>query len=290
MTSFAPMRGTTAQPSVPPLLKRPLHVQAMMRQYRVLESNQCTDARMRLANIRRLIAAAEGEYRASMRELDSLNREGRLWMAVDFIHKTALASLDMAASLMTLTGQREADLGRMIADGTQTTSDAIGIGFNVIQGGGSTKEALRTGAARILTHTKAGGAGGAYAKGTADLALTGWSNIDNLIAANGTPAQRSRSAEAGVDAVAGLIQRTADTMATAPGADKARLGKVSAVAGLARSVASYNREVEGVFNRRLEIKSGLDNSRAVLTAAMQRNILHFRKQTEEITAILASCE
>lgn len=290
MSSSAPSRGTTAQPTAPTTTKRPMSSHAMMRQYRVLSSSQCTDARMRLENIRRLMAAAEGEYRASMNELNSLDREGRIWLAVDFIHKTSLASLDMAASLMSIGGHAEGDLGRAISDATQTTSDAIGIGFNVVQGGGSTKDALRTAASRILTHTKASGAGGAYAKGTADLALTGWGNLDNIIAAQGSPASGRRTAEAGVEAAAGLVQRTADTLAEAPGADKAKLGKVSAVAGLAKAISSYNREVEGVFNRRLEIKSSLDSSRALLTASMKRNMDHFRKQSEEILRILASCE
>ena len=290
MTSSAPTRGTTAQPPAQ-TGKRMFHISEAMRVHRIQPSQLCVDARSRLANIQRMIAAAESEYRSSMSELNSLDREGRLWLAVDFVHKTALASLDMAASLMSVTGQPEADLGRMIADGTQTTSDALGIGFNVVQGGGSAKDAVRTAASRVLTHTSTkGSAAGSHAKGTADLALTGWSNIDNIIAAEGTASSTARKTEAGVDAIAGLIQRTADTLDNGTKAGNPTAKKVSAVAALARSIASYNREVEGVFNRRLEIRTSLDSSRSTLTAMMQRNMVNFRKQSAEITAILATCE
>lgn len=290
MSSSAPIRGTTAQPITRMSPKAPISASEAERRYRIMPNQICVDARLRLDNIRRLMAAAEGEYRASMLEIDSLDREGRLWLAVDFIHKTSLASLDMAASLLSVSGRGSGDLGRMIADGTQTTSDTIGIGFNVIQGGGSAKDAVRTAASRILTHTAPKGAGGAYAKGSADLALTGWSNIDNIIAAEGSSSASARKAEASVDAVAGLIQRTADTLDASTPQGNPTAKKVSAVAALSRSIASYNREIEGVFNRRLEIRSSLQQSRANLNAMMQRNMTNFRKQSAEIEQILSTCE
>ncbi|AGT07639.1 hypothetical protein [Paracoccus aminophilus] len=290
MSSSAPTRGTTAQPAAAMTTKRPINLSEAERQHRIVPPQMCTDARTRLDNIRRLSAAAETEYRKSMMELDSLDREGRWWLAVDFIHKTALASLDMAASLMSATGQPQAELGRTIADGTQTASDTYLAAASVLQNGGSVKDALRTAASRAVTHTKTSGAGGAYAKGTADLALTGWSNLDNIIAAQGTPSATARTTEAGIEGLAGMVQRTADTMAASPGADKIKLNAASGVAGVVKATSAYNREIEGVFNRRLEIKSGLDSSRAMLTANRKQVMDRFRKQTEEVMKILSTCE
>ena len=39
-------------------------------------------------------------------ELDRLNDEGRIWLVVDIIHKTSLASLDLAAALQALLDHR----------------------------------------------------------------------------------------------------------------------------------------------------------------------------------------
>lgn len=295
MTSSAPSRGTTAHPASAAGHKRQLSISQAERQYRIMPNQMCTNARTQLDNINRMIAAAETEYRASMLELDALDREGRMWLAVDFIHKTSLASLDMAASLLQMAGLRQGDAARAISDATQTGSEIAGTIGGVFNGTATVKDVARTTMSRVLTHTSPGGVGGTFAKGTADIGLTGWSNIDNITGAKGTPSATARQSEAGIDLAAGLVQRAAETLDKGDALQNGGVGnptakKVAAVATLTRAMASYNREIEGVFNRRLETSSSLQNSRALLKAAMDRNMTNFRRKSAEITQILASCQ
>lgn len=298
MTSSAPTRGTTAQPYSAAAYKRQLTISQAERQHRVMPNNQmCTSAQMQLDNINRMIAAAENEYRKTLSDLDKDNWEGRGWLVVDFIHKTSLASLDMAASLLQIASRGTpldrltSDAARKIADGTQTLSDTIGIAGNMYNQTGSAKDAMRTLGSRVLTHRDPKGVGGVLAKSSADMALTGWSNIDNITGASGTDARSSRGKEASVDLAAQAVQRAADTIDKAAGpAGNQTAKKVSSVAQLSRAMASYNREIEGVFDRRLETYTSNVNSRALVKAAFDRNMTNFRRQSAEITRILASCQ
>lgn len=55
-------------------------------------------------------------------------------------------------------------------------------------------------------------------------------------------------------------------------------------------MASYRREIEGLFNRRLEIRSGLQHSRAQLEASMRPHMDRFRKDTAELMNLLEGCQ
>ena len=101
MTGFLPNNGWKGVPyALPPQRNSSHSIDDSMRRNRVLPPAQCRDNRAKLDNLRRLIAGAEREYREMSAELDRLNDQGRLWLVVDLIHKTSLASLDLAAALM----------------------------------------------------------------------------------------------------------------------------------------------------------------------------------------------
>ncbi|CAM3186446.1 hypothetical protein SAMN04488021_12043 [Paracoccus aminovorans] len=282
MTGFLP-NDRRAPQHCPAPRKTVLSPGDAMRRNRVLPPAQCRDNRAKLANLRNLIAAAEREYRQTTLELDRLNEEGRVWLVVDLIHKTALATLDLGAAIMQVSGMKAGDGVRMLADGTQTFSDVYGGAAGVADGSVSGKEFARTLAQRALTHTPAKGAGAAYAKGTADLALGGWSGIDNITGAQGGSARNARTAEAGIEAAAGLIQRTADTV------DTPASKRVGAAAQIAKAMASYNRELEGAFNRRLETSGNLMATKATFQATMQRTMARYRRDAAELEQLLEGC-
>ncbi|PRH88224.1 hypothetical protein C5L14_10135 [Labrys okinawensis] len=281
MTGLLPNTATNPQPGT---IARPTIVSN-----RVQPPAQCSDNRAKLANLRNLIAAAEREYREMTIELDRLDDEGRIWLVVDLIHKTALASLDLGAAIMQVAGLKTGDAARALADGTQTVSDTFIGTSGVLDGSVSGKDFARTMAQRALTHAKPGTAGQAMAKGQADIALGSWSSIDNITGAQGRSAANSRAAEAGVELAAGLIQRSADTLdaGTAGGSPVAK--RVGAAAQIAKAMASYNRELEGAFNRRLEISSGLMATKATMQATLQRAMARYRRDAAELERLLQAC-
>lgn len=285
MTGAAPRKLPSA-----PLRKTPMSVSDSMRRNRILSPQQCIDTHAKLANLDRLIAAAEREYRMTTAELDRLNNEGRAWLVVDLVHKTALASLDLGAAFLQATGNRVGDAARLLADGTQTASDAI-TGVAAVQDGTMSRaELTRTLAQRGLAHLPAGGAGAASARGAADIALSGWSGLDGIVQAQGTPSAGARMAEAGVDMAAAMIQRSADTLDAGTQGGSATARRVGAVAQIARAMASYNRELEGAFNRRLQISGELNATKANFQATMNRTMTRYRQDAAQMRQLLASCQ
>lgn len=270
--------------------KTVLSVSDAMRRNRIMPPQQCVDNRAKLDNLRRLIAAADREYRETIAELDRLNNEGRVWLVIDLIHKTALASLDLGASIMSITGHRGADAIRGLADGTQTFSDVWTGAAGVASGETSAGEFTRTLAGRALAHTPARGGGAAHMKGMAELGLSGWGNLENIADAQGTPSAGARTAEGAVDLLGGLVQRSAEAVDTGTTGGSATAKKVGAVAQIARAMASYNRELEGAFNRRLEISGGLMATKATFRSQMERTMSRYRRDAAELERLLASCE
>lgn len=292
MTSFLPNSGWKGVPYAypAPRERKTTHsIDDAMRRNRVLPPAQCRDNRAKLANLRRLIAGAEREYREMSAELDRLNDEGRKWLVVNIIHKTALASLDLAAALMQATGLKTGDAARALADGTQSFSDVYGALTGYLNGTVSGKELGRTVAQRGLTHTKATTAGGAIGKSGGDMALGVWASADNIVNAQGTPSAGRRTAEAGVELVAGLIQRSADTMDAGTPGGHAVAKRIGAAAQIAKAMASYNRELEGAFNQRLEISGNLMASKATMQATMQRVMTRYRRDAAELERLLEGC-
>ena len=292
MTSFLPNNGWKGVPYAytPPRQRKSTHsIDNAMRRNRVLPPGQCRDNRAKLANLRHLIAAAEREYRDMSAELDRLNDDGRIWLVVDLIHKTSLASLDLCAALMQTTGHKAGDAARELADWTQSSSDIYGALTGFLNGTVSAKELGRTVAQRRLTHLKPGTAGGAMAKGSADIALGSWSNLDNIVNAQGGPSSGARTGEAGIDLAASLIQRSAETLdAGTPGGSPVAK-RVSAVAQIAKAMTSYNRELEGAFNRRLETSGNLMATKATMQATLQRTMTRYRRDAAELERTLADC-
>ena len=290
MTGFLPNNGWKGVPyALPPQRNSSHSIDDSMRRNRVLPPGQCRDNRAKLANLRHLIAATDREYREMSAELDRLNDEGRIWLVIDLIHKTSLASLDLAAALMQATGLKTGDAARALADGTQTFSDAYTGMAGVANGSVSKTEFGRTMAQRALTHVTPKGAGGAMAKGSADIALGGWSNLDNIVNAQGGPSSGARTGEAGIALAAGLIQRSAETLdAGTPGGSPVAK-RVGAVAQIAKAMASYNRELEGAFNRRLETSGNLMATKATMQATMQRTMTRYRRDAAELEKTLEDC-
>lgn len=127
------------------------------------------------------------------------------------------------------------------------------------------------------------------AKGSADIALGGWSNLDNIVNAQGGPSSGARTGEAGIDLAAGLIQRSAETLdAGTPGGSPVAK-RVGAVAQIAKAMASYNRELEGAFNRRLETSGNLMATKATMQATMQRTMTRYRRDAAELEKTLEDC-
>ena len=290
MTGFLPNNGWKGVPyALPPQRNSSHSIDDSMRRNRVLPPGQCRDNRAKLDNLRRLIAGAEREYREMSAELDRLNDQGRLWLVVDLIHKTSLASLDLAAALMQASGLKTGDAARALADGTQTFSDVYGGAAGVMNGSVSAKEFGRTLAQRAVTHTRPGSAGGAMAKGNADIALGGWSNIDNIVNAQGNSARNTRAGEAGVEMAASLIQRSADTLDAGTPGGSPMAKRVGAAAQIVKAMASYNRELEGAFNRRLETSGNLMATKATMQATMQRTMTRYRRDAAELEKTLEDC-
>ncbi len=292
MTSLLPNSGWNGVRYAysPPRQRKTTHsTDDAMRRNRVLPPAQCRDNRAKLANLRHLIAATDREYREMSAELDRLNDEGRIWLVVDLIHKTSLASLDLGAALMQAAGLKTGDVARQIADETQSFSEVYGALTGYLNGTVSAKELGRTVAQRRLTHIKPATAGGALAKGSADIALGSWSGLDNIVNAQGTPSSGIRTAEAGVELAAGLIQRSADTLdAGTPGGSPVAK-RVGAVAQISKAMASYNRELEGAFNRRLETSGSLMATKATMQATMQRTMARYRRDAAELERLLEGC-
>ena len=279
-------RSSVSYPS-----KTAINVTDSMRRNRILTPQQCTDNRAKLANIRNLAAAADREYRTMLAELDRLDRDGRGWLVVDLIHKTSLASLDLAASLLgTINPKGQAEALRILADGTQTASDMI-TGFGTRTNDQTpASEQIRTAAGRILTHEQTKTAGGAFAKGKADTILSLWNGYENVSAAKGSHERSTRAIEASVDTIASVIQANAETIDKAtPGGSK-NAGRISSAAGIARAMASYNREIAGAFNRRLEIRTDLRRSRDQFEASMRPHINRLNSDAEKIITLLESCQ
>lgn len=290
MTGFLPNHGWRGVPYAAPQRQGSRYsVDDAMRRNRILPAAQCRDNRSKLTNLRRLIAAAEREYREMSARMERQNDEGRIWLIVDIIHKTSLATLDLGAALMQASGLRTGDAARALADGTQTLSDAYTGAAGVADGSVSGKDFARNMAQRALSHAQPKGAGGAMAKGTADLALGGWSSIDNMTAARGTPSTNARATEAGVELAAGMIQRSAETLDAGTAGGHPTAKRISAAAQIAKAMASYNRELEGAFNRRLEISGGLMASQATMQAILQRTMARYRKDAAEVEKLLEGC-
>ena len=268
--------------------KTPLLVSDAMRRHGVVDPPQCRDLSSKLANLNSLIAGTEREYQTMLSELDRLDNEGRGWLVVDLIHKTAMASIDLAAAMLQVTGQASGDAARVLADGTQTLSDAIGTSAGLADGSVSGAQAARTVAQRAITHYSPASAGAAYLKGTADVGLSGWANGENIVGAKGTPSAGTRTLEAGVDGTAALVQRTADTLGAGDPKAPPMTKRVAAVAQIARAMATYNREVEGAFNRRLDISGGLQATRASYKTSMEQLMARYRWQAAEIRRLLAA--
>lgn len=260
-----------------------------MRRHRILPPAQCKDNRARLANLQALIAAAEKEYRTVSAELDRLDNQGRVFLLTDLIHKTSLASLDLAASLLAVTGSKSADAARAISDGTRSGSD-IFLGFiAAVRGEAGWDEFGRTLLGRGVTHAKPGGAGGAFAKGSADAALSGVDGLGNIRDARGTGSAGARTAEAGVDGLAALVQRAADTIDAGEPKGSPTAKKIGGVAQIARAMATYNRELEEAFNRRLEISGGLRSTKSNFQVKMNLVMTRYRADAAKIEADLAGC-
>ncbi|WP_374424130.1 hypothetical protein [Paracoccus sp. (in: a-proteobacteria)] len=290
MTGYQQNNGWQGIPYKLPRQRKTVHsIDDAMRRNRVVPPAQCRDNRAKLANLRHLIAGADREYREMSAELDRLNDEGRIWLVVDIIHKTSLASLDLAAALMQATGLKTGDAARALADGTQTISDVYGGAAGVASGSVSAKEFGRTLAQRALTHAKPKGAGGAMAKGSGDIALGGWANMDNIVAAQGSPSANTRSFEAGVEMTAGLIQRSADTLDAGTPGGHPTAKRIGAAAQIAKAMASYNRELEGAFNRRLETSGNLMATKATMQATLRRTMARYRHDAAELERLLEGC-
>lgn len=275
MNSSAP----TARAQQPRQSKTPVSLTDSMRQNRVLAPEVCRDTRSKLENLRRLIMATEVEYRNSIRDLDRLNNEGRVWLVVDLIHKTSIASLDLAANLIGIVMKDPvtAKAASTISNTTQTLSDYAITQGNLANGSASALDVGKTVAGIAIRHSSG------HAKGTADILMTGAGGLENIVSAKGTPQQGTRTAEAGIETMATMIQRTADQTG-GPVAEK-----VGAAAGIAKAMSTYNRELEGAFNRRLEIRSGLMSSRALLESQMRRHMDRFRKDAAKLESLLAGC-
>ncbi|AUH64564.1 hypothetical protein CX676_10660 [Paracoccus zhejiangensis] len=259
-----------------------------MRRHRILASSQCVDNRAKLANLKRLIAATDQEYRSMMAELDRLDREGRVWLIVDLIHKTSLATLDLGASLMEVGGLKGGEAVRELSDQTREISDLNGALTDLVSGQASWNEFGRTVLGRAMGRIKPTSAGGVFAKGSADLALSGAENLGEIAKADAA-SRGTRTIEGGVDGLAGLVQRVAD-VADADPSNKTRTAKqVSAMAQIARAMVTYNRELEGAFNRRLEISGGLNASRSNFKAVMERTMTRYRRDAAEIERLVQSC-
>lgn len=292
---YLPEFMNTTRPRSSAGRKTPLTPTAAMRKHRVSLPQHCVDTKAKIANLHRLIDATEKEYREAMADLDRLDNEGRAWLVVDFIHKSSLATLDLAASLAEIGGEKVAGRMRMLSDGTQTASDAVIGAQQVARGDMSKADFSRNMANRALTHIPSGGTRGAFMKGTAEVGSTGYENLNRIIGAQGTPQANTRTAEAGVDLGGGLVQRVtemADQSAieggNKDGSPTAR--KVGALASIARAMASYGRELEGVFDRRLDVRSSLNSSRAILRSSMGEAIRKWRLQVKELEAEMATCE
>lgn len=246
------------------------------RRHRIAPPEQCRDLQSKLTTLNRLIAAAELEYRTTIRDLDRLDQEGRFWMLVDAIHKTSLATLDLGAAIVETTGLKAGTPVRHLAEGTRTLSEAIGTTADVLSGRATVTQTARTVAQRVIAHVNPRSAGGAYVRGNADILLTGIDHVEAINQARGTGAAGSRIAESGIDTAAALLQRSAETVGT----PTAR--RVGSTAEIARAMASYNRELAGVFQRREETSGGLRATRDNFRATMERIMTRYRRDVAEI--------
>ncbi|MBC9246804.1 hypothetical protein H4P12_08770 [Paracoccus sp. 11-3] len=270
--------------------KTPISFADSARRNRILTPQQCLDTRAKLQNIRNLASAADREYRTLLNELDKLDREGRAWLVVDLIHKTSLASLDLAADFLGVLNQKNGEVARKLADGTQTISDGITVADAVIRERGVSSDTVRTVLDRLLTHSKAESVGAAYGKGKADTILSLWNGYENTTSAQGHGERSSRSIEATVDTIASVVQANADAIDASEKAGNPVAKRISAAAGISRSMASYRREVEGAFNRRLEIRNGLQHSRAQLEASLRPHMDRFHKDAAALMKLLEGCQ
>ncbi|MBK4214952.1 hypothetical protein JJJ17_03320 [Paracoccus caeni] len=270
--------------------KTPVSISDSMRRNRILTPTQCRDNRAKLQNLRNLISSTEREYRTMIADLDKLDREGRVWLVVDLIHKTSLASLDLAAGFLSLANERTGKLARAIADSTQTASDTIGIVGEIGNSGELKASHVTTAIDRVMAHTEADTVGGTYARGRYSTGMSLWNGYQNASGASAPDERNRRAVEAAVDTLATQIQSNADVIdkATEGGSPVAK--RVGNVAGIVKASASYRREIEGAFNRRLEIRSGLMQSRSQLEFQTRRAIDRWRAQADEIVELLEACE
>lgn len=270
--------------------KTPISISDSMRRNRILTPMQCRDNRAKLQNLQNLITSTEREYRTMIADLDKLDREGRVWLVVDLIHKTSLASLDLAAGFLGLVNQRTGEVARQIADGTQTASDYIGFVGDMANGQAPTEAHARTALDRILTHTNTEGAGSSYARGRLGTGMSLWNGYANTTGANGPDERNRRAIEAAVDTIATEIQSNADVIdkATQGGSPVAK--RVGNVAGIVKASNSYRREIEGAFNRRYEIRSSLMQSRSQLEYQSRTAIDRWKAEANRILVLLQECE
>lgn len=286
MTGFLPNNAPRAAPAT---RKMTFSEDSAMRRNRILPPAQCQDNRAKLTNLRHLISATDREYREMTQELDRLNNEGRVWLVVDLIHKTALASLDLGAAIMQASGLKAGDVARKLADGTQTFSDVYGGAAGVANGTTTKTDFARTLGERALTHVAPKTAGGAMAKGQAGLGLSGWKGIESITGASGADQRSARTIEAAADNLGALVQRSTETIEAATEGGSPVAKRVGASAQIARAMASYNREIEAAFSRRLETSGGLMASKANFQAIMQRTMARYRRDAAQLETLLAGC-
>lgn len=265
-----------------------------LRRNQVQPPLQCSSVEAKLSNLERLMDGAEREYRTMAAELDSLDREGRFWLVLDLVHKTALQSLDLAAAMVSIAGNKipnkaVSEQADAIAKGTRLISDNIIARGNIQNGTATTADNARAAAGAVagvagLVGPKS--AGGAYVQGSVDMALAGWDNANAISGAQGSDARRARTIESAVDTAAAKVQQLADIIDKGTEGGSPRAQRAGGLAQVARSMAAYNRDVEGAFDRRLEISSNLKASKANLKATHDRFMARYRMEAARLRQIL----
>lgn len=285
MTSAAPNAPVTRGAS-----KTPISISDSNRRNRVLRPQQCVDNRAKLQNIRNLMASADREHRMMIAELDRLDREGRVWLVVDLVHKTSLASLDLAAGFLGTIGGASGEAADKISSTTRGISDNIELLGKVTSGEASISEVARSVMKGTAARVDREGAGGALLRGKVDTINTLWSGYEQVAQAQGTAQKQARAIETSVDTLGSLVQSNAEVLDKATQGGNPAARRVKAAAGIARAMAGFNREIEGAFDRRLVIRSDLMNSRYQLDASMRVAMERFRRQANELLAELEGCQ
>ena len=88
---------------------------------------------------------------------------------------------------------------------------------------------------------------------------------------------------------ASLIQRSADTLDAGTPGGSPMAKRVGAAAQIVKAMASYTRDLEGAFNRRLETSGNLMATKATMQATMQRTMTRYRRDAAELEKLLEAC-